>query len=126
MNRLLFLDLLYAVHNIGGNSEPETDDDWVANEAALLFAEGNLFPTVSDIKALNLRWDEEDQDVLIREKAIRLGVQWAVSLYAECLIQPDPEQWARERISSIYGHDSWEVGEAASARKSMMECANAV
>ena len=123
IERLLFLDLLYAEHNIGGNAMPEEDDGLISTETALLMAEGKMFPSVADLEALDLHWTRDEgtrESVVVTEGAVRAGILVFLELYVDLISKADPTFYAMKRVSNIFGTTGWNVGGADATRKRMM------
>ena len=101
MNTELFKELLYAVGNIGGNAEPETDEGILSSQAALLMAD-RLFPTQDDLRQSLKQGDEFFQEyadtVEISDDVMRSGQIYAVKLWLECMEASDPEAHAKREI----------------------------
>ncbi len=99
--------LLYAVCNVGGDADPETDEGIIFSEAALLMA-SRLFPTEQELRTQMVKSGygktQEQRDdfnplcVAIDSDAVNQGFIKAMELWLECLKADNPVDHAKAEI----------------------------
>lgn len=104
--------LLYAIHNIGGNASPETDEGIIFNESALTTVHcislSPLFPCEPAVRAQMMmsgygRTPEQlaefdPNTVPLDPDMVVGGALVTLKLWLECMEQNDPEAYAEEQI----------------------------